>query len=220
LTEALYLLGLIEAQANNFDLAAELFQAVVATNPAHTDAQYLLGLQLDKLGRTDEAIEHWKLAAQANPPSLAALSHLAQALAKSDDPEAPVYQETLENLLEQIETQFNAKSAEPTEAHPASHTANNSRSKNHPAQYEALGVQSAHAENWTQAINEIREAIRECPGDKCAQAARLHRHLGVFFCRTGKIDQARTELAKALALDPADAEARHASAALASTSAH
>ena len=65
----------------------------------------------------------------------------------------------------------------------------------------------------------MREAIRLCASEgqkNCPAAARLHRHLGLFYCRTGRLDLARPEISKALGLDPSDSESLRASSALSS----
>ncbi len=196
LIDALYLLGLTEAQTNNPDLAAQYFQQALAADSTEIDAQYFLALQLEKLGRADEALEHFKTAAapvNPNNSSLAALVHLAQTLPK-DDPDSDTDRQHLDDLLDHI---------------GASSPAGKS---------EALGLASASAQDWPQAISEMREAIRSCGEGKkqCPTAARLHRHLGLFYCRTGRLDLARAEISKSLALDPSDPESLRISSALSS----
>jgi len=54
----------------------------------------------------------------------------------------------------------------------------------------------------------MREAIQLC--GNCPQSAHLHRNLGLFYGRTGKISEAEQELRTALDLQPGDPDARKA----------
>jgi len=61
---------------------------VVGLQPENSDAQYLLGQNLERMGKLDAALEHWKAAVQSDPDHSEALYNLARALSKSRDPEA------------------------------------------------------------------------------------------------------------------------------------
>jgi tetratricopeptide (TPR) repeat protein len=217
LIEALYLLGLTEAQSNNFDVAVQLFESVTAIDPNQASAQYFLAQQFHKLGRDDDVEAQLKVAASAKPPSVQALADLVQQGVQPDAPAAvpadpqpdqsdaappPSYSDQLDEAIGRfvVSTGLTFDSSNPRDEKAL--------------RLEVLGLQSAGAQNWPAAINEMRDALRAC--EKCTIAGRLHRHLGLFYCRTGRIDLARAELRQAVALDPNDSEARHAFAALAS----
>ncbi len=61
----------------------------------------------------------------------------------------------------------------------------------------------------------MNEAIQLC-GD-CPQSAHLHKNLGLFYARAGKIGEAKKELRTALQLAPNDADAQNALALLEQT---
>jgi tetratricopeptide (TPR) repeat protein len=179
---------LTERQTNNVQRAAELLQKLVAIEPDHSDAQSLLGQSLEKLGKTHEAIDHWKRAIAANPNDSQALYSLARTLSRLHDPQA-----------EQYQNRFNAlqKSKQLTDR---------------VGQLGNLALEAANAQNWPQAMEQMAEAIQLC-GD-CAESAHLHKNLGLFYGRTGKLEQAEKELQTAIQLNPRDADAQNALSAL------
>jgi tetratricopeptide (TPR) repeat protein len=63
-------------------------------------------------------------------------------------------------------------------------------------------IQSANAQDWPRALAQMKEAIAVC--GECAEAAHLHRNLGLMYCRTGNLEDGEKELRAALELDPND----------------
>ncbi len=183
-SSALYFLALVERQSGNVKRSADLLEKVVEIRPDQADAQFLLGQDLEKLERPAEAIEHWKLALQADPNHSQALYNLARALEKQHDPEAQQYQQRFDELQKQQQTTDRVQ------------------------QLGNFALEAAGAQNWPQAVEQMQEAIRLC-GD-CADAAHLHHNLGLFYCKTGKLKEAQAELQKAIDLDPNDSDARKA----------
>jgi tetratricopeptide (TPR) repeat protein len=183
-TSALYFLALVERQSGNVRRSAELFQKVVELHPDLSDAQFLLGQDLDKLGRSSEAIEHWKLALQDDPNHSQALYNLSRALAKAHDPTAQQYQQRFDDLQKQQQVTDRVQ------------------------QLGNFAIEAASAQNWPQAIEQMQEAVRLC--GECAEGAHLHRNLGLFYCKTGRLEEGETELRKALDLDPNDPDAKKA----------
>ncbi|MGB7680470.1 MAG: tetratricopeptide repeat protein [Candidatus Acidiferrales bacterium] len=181
---ALYFLALVERQSGNVAQSAELLKRVVEIQPGQADAQFLLGQDLEKLGRTTEAIEHWKLAIQADPNHSQALYNLARTLDKLHDPQAQQFQQRFDDLQKQQQVTDRVQ------------------------QLGNFAIEAANAQNWPQAIEQMKEAIQSC-GD-CPQSGHLHRNLGLFYCKTGRFEDAETELRKALDLDPNDADAKKA----------
>jgi tetratricopeptide (TPR) repeat protein len=181
---ALYFLALTETQNNQRERSTELLRQVVALRPENADAQYLLGQNLERAGKTTEAIEHWKAAVQADPGHSQALYNLARTLNKLHDPEAAQYQARFDALQ---------KSQQITD------------------RVEQLGnfaLEAANANNWPQAFEQMTEALQLC--GSCPQSAHLHHNLGLFYGKTGKVEEAKKELQTAIALDPNDADAQKA----------
>ncbi len=71
--ESQFLLGLLEGQRKNFDLAAESLTRVVTLDPAHTLARTNLGRAYRAMGKIDEAIREFDLALDTNPTDAEAL---------------------------------------------------------------------------------------------------------------------------------------------------
>ena len=181
---ALYFLALTEKQNNQLERSTEHLQRVVELQPDNADAQYLLGQNLERLGKPDAALEHWKAAVSADPDHSQALFNLARALNKLHDPEAQGYQDRFDALQKRQQVTDRIE------------------------QLGNFALEAANAQNWPQAMAQMREAIELC--GNCPQSAHLHRNLGLFYGRTGKIDDAEKELRTALDLQPNDADAQRA----------
>jgi tetratricopeptide (TPR) repeat protein len=188
LGDAFYFLALTERQENNFARAAELLQKVVILEPDNADAEFFLGQCLEKIGKTQDAIRHWKLATRAYPNELGALYNLARTLNRLHDPEAQTYMARFEELQKREQV------------------------GDHVILMRNLALESGKAQDWPQAIEQMRHAIEIC--GKCSYGALLHKNLAFFYKTTGKIDAAEGELQKAIELDPNDDNTRQALAAL------
>jgi tetratricopeptide (TPR) repeat protein len=130
------------------------------------------------MGKTTEAIEHWKMVVKADPDESEALYSLARILNKLHDPQAQQFQDRYDKLQRNEQT--------------TDRVANLGNS----------AIQSANAQNWPRALAQMKEAIAVC--GECAEAAHLHRNLGLMYCRTGNLEDAEKELRAALELDPSD----------------
>jgi tetratricopeptide (TPR) repeat protein len=181
---ALYFLALVERQSGNVARSAELLQTLVEIQPGQADAQFLLGQDLEKLGKSTQAIEHWKLALQADPDHSQTLYNLARALNKTHNPGAQQYQQRFDDLQKQQQVTDQV------------------------GQLGNFAIEASNAQNWPQAIEQMQQAIQLCGA--CAESGHLHRNLGLFYCKTGKFEEAEAELKKALDLDPNDADAKSA----------
>jgi tetratricopeptide (TPR) repeat protein len=71
-----------------------------------------------------------------------------------------------------------------------------------------FALEAANAQNWPQALQQMNEAIELC--GNCPQSAHLHKNLGLFYGRTGRIGEAKKHLRAALQLAPNDADAQNA----------
>jgi tetratricopeptide (TPR) repeat protein len=182
--QALYFLALTERQEGNEERATELFQRAVALQPDNADAQSLLAQNLERMGRTSEAIAHWKMALQTAPDMSQALYQLFRALNRLHDPEAQQFQDRFEALQKR------------------------KRIKDRVGMLGNFAIAAAEAQNWPQALQDMKEAIALC--GQCEDAAHLHRNLGLMYCRTGNLQDGEKELRMALALNPDDGDAKNA----------
>jgi tetratricopeptide (TPR) repeat protein len=181
---ALYVLALAEAQMSDFSRAAEVLTKLVQLDPRDSDAHYLLGQALLRLGKTQEAVEHWETAADSNPNSLKVLHDLADLLGRVGSPQATVYADRLDSL------QKSQRLTDPV------------------LQFDDFGMEAAKSRNWPEAVVQFKEALRLC-GD-CASSAHLHRELGLVYSHQGAIESGEGELRKALKLNPNDSVATKA----------
>ena len=185
---AVYFLALTAKQENQPERATELLQRVVALQPDNADAQYLLGQNLDHSGDNAAAIQHWKAAVLADPNHSQALYNLAKSLNRIHDPEAKHYQDRFDALQK------------------------NQQIADRVSELGNFALEAANAQNWPQALEQMHEAIQLC--GNCSQSAHLHKNLGLFYRRTGNVEEAKKELRTALQLAPNDADAENALAAL------
>ena len=70
----------------------------------------------------------------------------------------------------------------------------------------AFGLEAASARNWTQALEDLKQALELC--GNCRFGADLHRNLGLVYLRTGDTPDGTRELEVALKLNPDDDDAR------------
>ncbi|MGA9888173.1 MAG: tetratricopeptide repeat protein [Candidatus Acidiferrales bacterium] len=185
---ALYFLALAAKQDNNLPRSTELFEKLLALQPGNPDAQFLLGQNLEHQGNTIDAVAHWKLALQADPNYSQALYNLARALKKTNDPEAQKYQDRYDQLQKDQQISDRVQ------------------------QLGNFALAASNAQNWPQAFTQIQEAMQLC--GSCPEAAHLHKNLGWMYFRTGKLEEAEKELGIALNLNPNDADAKEALAAI------
>jgi len=184
LPEAFYFLALTAKQENQLERSTGLLQKLIALQPDNADGQYLLGQNMEHSGDMTGAIQHWKLAVNADPNHSQALFNLAKFLNKTNDPGAKQYQDRFDALQ---------KSRQITDR--VSELGN-------------FALEAANAQNWPQAFQQMNEAIQLC-GD-CPENAHLHKNLGLFYERTGNIGAAQKELGTALRLTPNDTDVQNA----------
>lgn len=184
LVGALYFLALTAKQTNQVDRSTEYLQRLVALQPNNADAEYLLGQNLELLGKQSDALEHWKAAVNTDPDHSQALYNLARALNRMHDPQAQQYEERFDALQKRQQITDRVE------------------------QLGNFALEAANAQNWPQAVAQMNEAIQLC--GNCSQGGHLHRNLGLFYGRTGKIAEAEKELRTALDLQPNDTDAQKA----------
>jgi tetratricopeptide (TPR) repeat protein len=118
---------------------------VVSLQPDNADAQYLLGQNLERSGKTVEATEHWKAAVHADPNHSQALFNLGKVLSKAHDPDAQKYQARFDALQRQQQVTDRIQ------------------------QLGNFALEAANAQNWPQALEQMSQAIELC--GNCPQAA-------------------------------------------------
>jgi tetratricopeptide (TPR) repeat protein len=185
---AIYLLGLIEKQADNAQRSAELLEKVVALEPRNADALFVLGQDYARLGNNSAAIARWKRVLEINPQHAQALYNLTRILGKSEAAESQRYQARFSEL--QSKRQITDRA-------------------------ETLGnfaIASAAARDWQQAVAQLKEALEIC-GD-CRSRADLRKNLGLIYCRSGDTKHGEEELLEAQKLKPNDPEIQAALAIL------
>jgi cytochrome c-type biogenesis protein CcmH/NrfG len=171
--EALLLLGVIE---HSSAYATQLFQRVVQIDPANSQARFYLGRNLLQEGNQDEAIVQWKKAVEADPDNMSALSSLARALTQAKRPEAPQYVARLRALQQEEQRTDRVKEL------------NN------------FALRSAEDKNWTQATQQLKEAIDLC--GHCVQLGILRKNAGLIYAKQGDARHAKQELEVAQRLLP------------------
>ncbi len=141
-------------------------------------AWYLLGQSLEQTSETAKALAAWRKAIAIDPKFSQALISLASALRSTDQVES-----------EQLMARYKAVQKERRILDRADTLANN-------------GVEAASANDWPEAIRQLKEAIGAC-GD-CAAKGDLHRKLGIIDCQAGNLDDGERELLVAKTLKPDD----------------
>lgn len=136
---------------------------------------------LDK-NDTAGAIAEWRQAIEIEPTYGDALYNLAQVLAKSDPRESKLLLSRVEDIHKQQRILDRVQ------------TLGN------------FALASANAQDWPQAISQLKEALTTC-GD-CTAQSRLHKDLGLVYCRSGDFRNGRAELLAAQKLSPDDDEIR------------
>jgi len=169
---------LIEKRLDHPERSAELLSKVVELEPGNSDAQYLLGQSLLRLGKNAEAVSHWKKAVANNPSHGEALYNLSRTLTKIDPTEARQYQERFVELQKKRQITDRAD------------TLGN------------FALASVKAHDLDQALAQFTEAIRVC--DDCRSLGDLHKNLGLVYCRSGDLVNGERELRAALKLKPND----------------
>jgi tetratricopeptide (TPR) repeat protein len=156
------------------------YNLALAQEPTHTDAQYLLGQDLAKLGKESGAIAHWRKAVELNPEHAEALYNLARRLSKTGPAEAKQYEERFAELQ---------------------------RRRRITERADTLGnfaLAAASARDWNQAVAQLEEAVQIC--GNCQSKGDLHKNLGLIYCRSGRLEKGEHELriAKGLKQDDPD----------------
>jgi tetratricopeptide (TPR) repeat protein len=164
--------------------ATEVLDRLVRIDPENADVHYLLGQNLLRAGKTQDAIEQWETAVKLDPQNLSALYNLARTLAKANDPQAKACMERFEALQK------------PQQLSDRVQMLNN------------FALEAAKAHNWFQAVEHLQESIKTC--GQCKQLPVLHRNLGLIYARKGDIEAGQHELEMALQIDPNDSDAQEA----------
>lgn len=169
--DALLLLGALE---HSSPYATELFRRVVTLDPGNTEARLYLGRNLLQEGKPEEAIAQWKEALKNDPDNLSVLSSLVRTLSQQKSPEAQEYLARLQATQKKEQVSDRVREM------------NN------------VALHSAEQNDWTQAIDQMRQAIDLC--GQCPELGVLRKNIGLIYARKGDSRQAREQLQLALQL--------------------
>ncbi|HJZ97765.1 MAG TPA: tetratricopeptide repeat protein, partial [Candidatus Solibacter sp.] len=159
-----------------------LFTHAIRVTDGNFVAQDNLGVELDRRGRSEEALAHYREAVRIRPGDRNSESNLAHAL--FDEGERLFRQGRLDDALAQFR-----------EGLP--HAPQNAMA------HTWIGLILMQQEHLPAALAEFRLAVAIDP-----KLARAHVGLGVALVRSGEIAAAKQELLQALKLDPANVEAK------------
>jgi tetratricopeptide (TPR) repeat protein len=173
-----YLLGLANTKLGNYEDAASAFAKFLKLEPQNADAYFLAGQDLQRLGRMPEAIEYWKKAVAADANQTEALYNLWRALAKTDSPDAAIYQERFKRAQKDKQIVGQA------------------------GQLGNFALASANRGDYQAAIAQFQQAVKEC-GD-CNSRADLFKDLGLIECKSGDLRHGEEHLLLAKSLKPDD----------------
>ena len=152
--------------------------------PDNADALYLLGQGLLRSADNAGAIAEWRKAIEVWPDFSEALYNLSRVYAKSDPEEA----KRLQNQFERLQAQEHITDRAQT--------------------LDNVALASADANNWPQAIAQLKEAIKVCRD--CGALPLLKKDIGLIYCRSGDLTAGRAELLEAQKLNAQDPEIEQA----------
>jgi tetratricopeptide (TPR) repeat protein len=182
--DCLYYWSLLEREEGNLPKETELLQRLVKLRSNDERAWFSLGRSLSEQSRDQEAIPALRKAVALDPDAGGALYLLAKKVKQQNPAE---YDQLMQRFQQ---TRDKSKDLDAIKS---------------------LGNQAYQAsqrQDWPESIRLFREALASC--DTCSIASALHRDLGLVLCRDGQIDQGKTELQTALAMDPEDRDAAQA----------
>ena len=182
--DCLYYWSLLEREEGNLPRETELLQGLVKLRPKDERAWFFLGRSLSEQSRDAEAIPALREAVALDPDAGGALYLLAKKVQQQNPAE---YRQLMQRFQQ---TRDKSKDLD------AIKTVGNE------------AYQASQRQDWPESIRLFREALASC--DTCSIASALHRDLGLVLCRDGQIDQGKSELQTALALDPDDRDAAQA----------
>ena len=150
--------------------------------PRNTDAHYMLGQDLLKLGEQSNAIKEWRKTVELDPEHAEALYNLARHLSQTDPEKARQFQARF------VELQRKQRITERAD------TLGN------------FALAAASARDWNQAVAQLEEAVQVC--GNCQSRSDLHKDLGLIYCRSGNLDKGERELRIAHSLKPDDPDVK------------
>jgi tetratricopeptide (TPR) repeat protein len=182
------LLALAETKLDQPQQAAATFNKLLILEPRNADAYFLLGQNLQRLGKVQEAIAAWKKAVELDPNQTEALYTLSRAIGKTNPEEARSYRERFATVQQRKQLT--------TEAETLANFA----------------LASANRGDYSGAIAQLRQAIVQC--GTCGSKADLHKDLGLIECKAGDLQDAEKQLLVAKSLKPEDPDTQKALAML------
>jgi tetratricopeptide (TPR) repeat protein len=160
--------------------AVGALQKLLSMEPRNANGYFLLGQGEQKLGDMAAATAAWKQAADLDPQQTEAIYKLSRAVAGTNPELAKTYRDRFSEMQKQKQLLGQAETL-----------AN-------------FAVASANRGDYSQAIEQMREAIGQC-GD-CKARPDMYKDLGLIECKSGDVAAGKRDLLTAQSLKPADAD--------------
>jgi len=182
--DCLYYWSLVEREEGDLPKETGLLERLVKLRPKDERAYVSLGRSLSEQARDEEAIAALRQAISIDPDDAEALYLLARKVQQKNPAEYRALMQRFQQARDKSKDLDAIKN---------------------------LGNQAYQAwqrQDLPESIRLFREALASC--DHCSISPSLHRDLGLVLCRNGQVDQGKTELQTALAMDPDDRDAAQA----------
>ncbi len=202
-------LGILQAQAQRFTRAAELFEHAAALDPQNAKVAYSLGVTYFNAKHYDKAAEPLARALAAAPGDADLRRMLALASLEADAPARAVdllKDDPLRDTDASLQYAYGlalVRSNRATEAEALFSTLL-TRHGDTPALHVVLGQAHAQQGDYDGATQSLQRALQLDPKVKEAHAT-----LGLLYLKQGRLPDAAKELEAELATNPGDARARH-----------
>jgi tetratricopeptide (TPR) repeat protein len=173
-------LGELARKMGDKEEASRALRRAAELEPNDAKRQYALGQALSEAGDTNGAVAAWRRATALQPEYAAALYALSRALARTDPTRSKELQARVLRLQELQRATDDAQ---------------------------AIGndaLNEAAANHWSAAIAGLKKAIDRC--GECSVRPQLHKNLGLVYCRSGDLEDGKSELLLADTLLPGDAD--------------
>jgi tetratricopeptide (TPR) repeat protein len=188
-----------------------LWEHALSLNNENASAHVNVGSDLEKRGKLDEGIAHYREALRIEPEMAVAHSNLASALEKQGQLDEAIkhYAEALRIGPEAAEWDFNlgnalVKTGRPERLADAMQYLSQAfhRRPDFPEAHNALGICYLTRGEMDKAVAEFSEAIKLKP-----DYASAHNNLATVFGNLGRLDDAVSEFSQAVRLDPSYTDA-------------
>jgi tetratricopeptide (TPR) repeat protein len=198
-----HVLGLLEADSENYAQAIENYQKAIQLNPEYADAYYNLGNALYRQGQLEQAIENYQKAIQLNPEYADAYYNLGIALSDHGQLAQAIenYQKAIQLDPGKVLAYNNLGNALCKQGQLKRAIQNYQKAiqlnPEYALAYYNLGIALSDHGQLAQAIENYQKAIQLNP-----EYADAYYNLGNALYRQGQLDQAIENYQKAIQLNP------------------